>query len=83
MGADASQQSLSLGWFLLLAVPGVIACVWVWLASGAETADRALADLPTDDEPAVCTDPACGCEEARFRYRLRAVARADAEAVQR
>lgn len=83
MTADASQQSLSLGWFLICAVPAAIACLWVWLRSASEKADRALADLPTDDEPNECTDPGCACEEARFRYRLRAVARADAEAVQR
>ena len=71
MNADASQAPLSLGWFLICAVPALIVCTVVWLFSGLEKVDRALADLPTDDEPAFdpgCTDPCCNCELGRARY---------------
>lgn len=105
MTADASQAALPLGWFLLLAASVFVVCGLLWLfADGAERIDAALAQLDDDDEPVpylptdVCTDPDCGCEQARevarghlrlFRAmqeqaawedRLRAVARADAEA---
>lgn len=50
--------------------------------------DDLLADYGTDDpvpfEPVDpgCTDPACGCDRARFLWRARAVAAADAAEVQ-
>lgn len=73
-----------LGLLLGLAVILVIAagCAMVGLLFGA-LIDEAFAPLPSDDEPGVCTDPSCICEEARFRLRLRAIAAADAEAVRR
>jgi len=106
MTADASQASLPLGVFFALA--GVAAFgVLVYLLIEGESEwrrfrreferDDRLDVYGSDDEPTACTDPACGCEQAREVARanlrefqrsqwvesLRAVARADAEAVQR
>lgn len=67
MTADASQLPVPLGWYLGICGFVFLTCTVVWLCGGAEKADRALADLPTDDEQAVAepnwmlTADSCAC----------------------
>lgn len=81
---SASQQALPLGWFLLLALPVFAVCGLLWLfADGADRIEQALALLPTDDVDPGCTDPDCGCAQARqvhagYMRLLAAIAEHDA-----